>query len=169
MKYALIGCGRIAVNHVKAVVNNNLDFVAACDIVPENIDVLFDKTNYADRDKVARYADYKDMIARHPDLELIAIATPSGVHAEIALYCIDHGINLIIEKPMATGKSRSRWRFATVMPRVDANVVRLARIKLPYLNKHRIPKLLIRLPATQIFMAVGLFCFRYRSIKIPLA
>ena len=38
MKYALIGCGRIAVNHVKAAVNNNLDFVAACDIVPENID-----------------------------------------------------------------------------------------------------------------------------------
>ncbi len=101
MKYALIGCGRIAVNHVKAVVNNNLDFIAACDIVPANIDILFDKVNYADRDKVARYADYKEMIAAHPDLELIAIATPSGVHAEIALYCIDHGINLIIEKPMA--------------------------------------------------------------------
>lgn len=101
MKYALIGCGRIAVNHVKAVVNNNLDFVAACDIEPKNIDALFDKTNYADRDQVARYADYKEMIAEHPDLELIAIATPSGVHAEIALYCIDLGINLIVEKPMA--------------------------------------------------------------------
>lgn len=101
MKYALIGCGRIAVNHVKAVVNNNLDFVAASDIVPANIDVLFNKTNYTDGDKVARYADYKEMIAKHPDLELIAIATPSGAHAEIALYCIDHGINIIVEKPMA--------------------------------------------------------------------
>lgn len=103
MKYALIGCGRIAVNHVKAVVNNNLEFVAACDIEPKNIDVLFDKakTNYTDRDKVDCYADYKEMIAKHPDLELVAIATPSGSHAEIALYCIDHGINLIIEKPMA--------------------------------------------------------------------
>lgn len=101
MKYALIGCGRIAVNHVKAVVNNKLEFVAACDIVPENIDALFDKTNYADRDKVSRYVDYKEMITEHPEIELIAIATPSGVHAEIALYCIDHGINLIIEKPMA--------------------------------------------------------------------
>lgn len=101
MKYALIGCGRIAVNHVKAIVNNKLDFLAACDIVPENIDALFDKTNYADRNKVARYVDYKEMIKEHPEIELIAIATPSGVHAEIALYCIDHGINLIIEKPMA--------------------------------------------------------------------
>ena len=32
MKYALIGCGRIAVNHVKAVAANNLEFVAMCDI-----------------------------------------------------------------------------------------------------------------------------------------
>lgn len=44
MKYALIGCGRIAVNHIKAVVNNKLDMVAVCDIVPENIDILFNKT-----------------------------------------------------------------------------------------------------------------------------
>ena len=33
--------------------------------------------------------------------ELVGIATESGVHAEIALYCIDHGVNVIIEKPMA--------------------------------------------------------------------
>lgn len=101
MKYALIGCGRIAVNHVKAAVNNELDFVATCDIELKNIDILFDKTRYIDRERVARYSDYKDMIAERPEIELIAIATPSGSHAEIALYCIDHGINLIIEKPMA--------------------------------------------------------------------
>lgn len=99
MKYALIGCGRIAVNHIKAVVNNNLDMVAVCDIVPENINILFEKTGYNKDAK--RYTDYKEMISDSPDLELIAIATESGVHAEIALYCIDHGINVIIEKPMA--------------------------------------------------------------------
>ena len=101
MNYALIGCGRIAVNHVKAVVNNNLNFIAACDLVPENIDILFDKTSYADRDKVQRYTDYKKLVDEHPELDLIAIATSSGDHAKIALYCIDHGINVIIEKPMA--------------------------------------------------------------------
>lgn len=99
MKYALIGCGRIAVNHIKAVVNNNLDMVAVCDIVPENINILFEKTSYNKDAK--RYTDYKEMISDSPELELISIATESGVHAEIALYCIDHGINVIIEKPMA--------------------------------------------------------------------
>lgn len=101
MKYALIGCGRIATNHVKAVLNNKLNFVAACDIETANIETLFAKYNIENDKSIARYTDYKQMIAEHPDLELVAIATSSGVHAEIALYCIDHGINVIIEKPMA--------------------------------------------------------------------
>lgn len=99
MKYALIGCGRIAVNHIKAVTNNNLDMVAVCDVVPDNIDILFEKTGYQGQPR--RYTDYKVMIGENPDLELIAIATESGIHAQIALYCIDHGIHIIIEKPMA--------------------------------------------------------------------
>jgi len=99
MKFALIGCGRIAVNHIKAVVNNDLDMVAACDLIPGAIDALFEKTGYTRPAK--RYTDYKTMIAENPDLELVAVATESGVHAEIVLYCIDHGINVIVEKPMA--------------------------------------------------------------------
>ena len=46
MKYALIGCGRIAVNHIKAVVENNIDMVAACDIKLDKIDQLVEKTKY---------------------------------------------------------------------------------------------------------------------------
>lgn len=99
MKYALIGCGRIAVNHIKAAVNNNLEIVAVCDIVPENIDVLFERTDY--KKQVDRYSDYKVMLEKHPEIELVAIATSSGVHAEIALYCIGKKINVIIEKPIA--------------------------------------------------------------------
>lgn len=101
MKYALIGCGRIATNHVKAVINNKLEFVAACDTVSENIENLLAKHDLHNDKSIKRYSDYKKMIEEHPELELVAIATPSGIHAEIALYCIDHGINVIIEKPMA--------------------------------------------------------------------
>ena len=101
MKYALIGCGRIAVNHVKAVLNNQLEFVAACDTELENIESLLAKQNLHQDSSIARYTDYKKMIEEHPEIELAAIATPSGMHAAIALYCIDHGINVIIEKPIA--------------------------------------------------------------------
>lgn len=101
MKYALIGCGRIAVNHVKAAVNNKLDFIAACDLVQGNIELLFDKTNYPYRERVKCYSDYREMINQNPEIDLVAIATSSGAHAKIALYCIEHGINVIIEKPIA--------------------------------------------------------------------
>lgn len=99
MKYALIGCGRIAVNHIKAVINNKLDMVAVCDVDLNKIDILFEKTKY-DRNPEC-YKDYRKMLAEHPEIELVAIATESGSHAEIALYCIDKGINVIVEKPMA--------------------------------------------------------------------
>lgn len=99
MKYALIGCGRIAVNHISAAKNTNLEIVALCDIVPEHIDNLLKKVGNIDN--IERFDDYKEMIEHHPELELISIATESGSHAEIALYCINKGINVIIEKPIA--------------------------------------------------------------------
>lgn len=101
MKYALIGCGRIATNHVKAVLNNKLEFIAACDVEVENIESLLAKHDLQNDKSIKRYSDYKKMITEHPELELVAIATSSGAHAEIALFCIEHGINVIIEKPMA--------------------------------------------------------------------
>lgn len=100
MRYALIGCGRIATNHVKAVINNGLKFIAACDVETEQIEALLAKHGLEKDTSIKRYSDYKKMIEEN-ELDLVAIATESGVHAEIALYCIDHGINCIIEKPIA--------------------------------------------------------------------
>ena len=101
MKYALIGCGRIATNHVKAALLNNLEFVAACDLKIENIEQLLEKHGLEENKSIEKYTDYRRMIEEHPELDLVAIATSSGSHAEIALFCIDNGINVIIEKPMA--------------------------------------------------------------------
>ena len=105
INYALIGCGRIATNHVKAVINQKLRFVAACDLVLENIETLLAKHDLAENSEILRYTDYKKMLAEHPEINLVAIATSSGNHAEIALYCIEHGIHVIIEKPMAMSLS----------------------------------------------------------------
>ena len=101
MKYALIGCGRISTNHIKAAVANNLEIIAVCDVLPVRMEEVLSKHGLEKDETIARYTDYKKMIAAHSDLQLISIATESGLHAEIALYCIDHGINVIIEKPMA--------------------------------------------------------------------
>ena len=100
MRYALIGCGRIATNHMKAAVNNQLEISAVCDVVPEHMEVLLAKHELQNDMSILRYTDYRSMIQEvKPDL--VSLATESGIHAEIALFCIDHGVHVIIEKPMA--------------------------------------------------------------------
>jgi len=100
MNYALIGCGRIATNHMKAAINNKLNIVAVCDVLPEAMEALLAKHGLEKDASIKRYTDYKQMIAEN-DLALVSIATESGIHAKIALHCIDCGVNVIIEKPMA--------------------------------------------------------------------
>ncbi len=100
MKYVLIGCGRIATNHIKAAVNNNLEIAAVCDIFPEKMEELLIKHELENNRSIKRYTDYTEMV-EEINPELASIATESGSHAEIALNLIDKGVNLIIEKPMA--------------------------------------------------------------------
>lgn len=100
MRYALIGCGRIATNHMKAALKNQLEIGAVCDILSSKMEELLSKHELEKDATIKRYTDYKEMI-QEVNPELVSIATESGIHAEIALYCIDHGVNVIIEKPMA--------------------------------------------------------------------
>jgi len=97
MRYALIGCGRISPNHIEAAKNNNLNFVAMCDIIPE---VMKEKSERFELEAVRRYTDYHELLEQEKP-ELVAIATESGKHAAIALDCIAAGCHVIIEKPIA--------------------------------------------------------------------
>jgi predicted dehydrogenase len=100
MKYALVGCGRISKNHIIAAKKNDLEIVAVCDINPDNMEHVLELNRLENDSNIKRYTDYKQMIEEtHP--QLVSIATESGKHADIALYCIDNNINVIIEKPMA--------------------------------------------------------------------
>ena len=97
MKYALIGCGRISPNHIEAAKNNNLEFVAMCDVLPE---VMQEKSEHFGLETVHKYTDYEELFKKEKP-ELVAIATESGKHAAIALDCIAAGCHVIIEKPIA--------------------------------------------------------------------
>lgn len=100
MKYALIGCGRIAKNHIKAALNNGLEIVAVCDSNKKHMEEFLEMNEFTAKSGILCYCNYDEMLdAAKP--ELVSIATMSGLHAEIALACIDRGIHVIIEKPMA--------------------------------------------------------------------
>lgn len=100
MKYALIGCGRISTNHIKAAMNNQLEIVAVCDVVKEHMGQVLLKHGLEQDNTIKRYTDYHDMLKEN-NIDLVSIATESGLHGQIALDCIRHGIHVIIEKPMA--------------------------------------------------------------------
>ncbi|NBH19848.1 gfo/Idh/MocA family oxidoreductase [Clostridiaceae bacterium] len=102
MKYALIGCGRISTNHIKAALENGLEIVGICDVVPDRMQALLEKHNLLKDTTIERFTDYRRMIAEVKP-QLVSIATESGLHGEIALFCIEQGVHVIIEKPMAMG------------------------------------------------------------------
>lgn len=98
MRYVLIGCGRISPNHIVAAQNNGLEIAAICDIQSECMKDKILKFKLAASTKC--YTDFREMIETEKP-EIVAICTESGKHAEIALFCIEHGCNCIIEKPIA--------------------------------------------------------------------
>lgn len=101
MNFALIGCGRIAANHIEAARNNGLNIAALCDIDLKQCEKLCEKCAIKDDyPKIQFYDNHREML-KNEDLDMVAIATSSGAHAEIALDCLGCDINTLVEKPMA--------------------------------------------------------------------
>lgn len=97
LHYALIGCGRIAPNHIAAAIENNLHIAALCDIDAPLAAALAVRFSLGD---VPIYTDHKRMLGDIAPA-LCAVATESGSHARIALDCIAAKSHVIVEKPMA--------------------------------------------------------------------
>lgn len=98
LNYAIIGCGRISRNHIASAIENGLNIVALCDLSYENMIKLHSEFKLSDN--VELYVNYQDML-KDKTIDLIAICTDSGSHGKIAINCLNKGINLIIEKPIA--------------------------------------------------------------------
>jgi UDP-N-acetyl-2-amino-2-deoxyglucuronate dehydrogenase len=100
LRYALIGCGRIAMNHIYAYLDNrdDLELVALCDVNVDSARKLLETSEIKDQVKI--YESYTKMLDLEK-LDLVAITTISGTHAKIALECLNHKVSVIVEKPMA--------------------------------------------------------------------
>jgi predicted dehydrogenase len=93
--FAVIGCGRIAPNHGQAIVAlEDARLVAAADIIKERAEA------YCERFGGEPYRSYKEMLQR-PDIDVVCICTPSGMHAEIGVAAARAGKHVLVEKPMA--------------------------------------------------------------------
>lgn len=99
IRFALVGCGRIAANHFAAIEKHS----ERCELVGV-ADVDQRRAAEAARTTGARpYTSLTEMLAKC-DADAIIVATPSGLHPEQSIEIARAGRHVITEKPMAT-----RW------------------------------------------------------------
>jgi UDP-N-acetyl-2-amino-2-deoxyglucuronate dehydrogenase len=94
LKFAIIGCGRIADRHAEHINNLGL-LVATCDKVPEKAKELGEKFN------AQYYEDIDAMLKNEDDIDIVAICTPNGLHAEHTIKSLNAGFHVLVEKPMS--------------------------------------------------------------------
>ncbi len=107
-KLAIIGCGRISYKHVQAAIDNAqmIKLVACCDVIKGCAEKRAKEYAQAmgsvdvNAEIVVVYTDYKEMLDAE-NIDLVAICTESGYHAEISIYCMKKEKHVIVEKPMA--------------------------------------------------------------------
>lgn len=93
--FGVIGCGRIAPKHTESIkALAEAELLAVCDIVPARA------ADFAQKYNAEPYRDYRELLQRK-DIDVVTIATPSGIHAEIAMAAARAGKHVMVEKPMA--------------------------------------------------------------------
>lgn len=96
-KFALVGCGRISKNHLESISSGKIaaELAAVCDIDESRAKEKGEKY------KVPFYTDYHKMLEKHPEIDIVNIATPTGLHAKHVIDISKYGRHIIVEKPMA--------------------------------------------------------------------
>ncbi len=120
LRFALVGCGRIARNHFGALAQHadRCELVAVCDVDAAALD-------RAATDTGAVPFDNLDHMLERSDIDACIITTPSGLHPDQAVRVARAGRHVITEKPMAT-----RWEDAKRMVGAcDAAGVRMFVVK----------------------------------------
>ena len=97
LKFAVVGCGRVSENHLGALKSGLFPAVltAVCDIDEAKAKAKSEKYG------VPHYLDYHRMMAAHPDLDVVTVATPTGFHARHVIDLAVYGKHIVTEKPMA--------------------------------------------------------------------
>jgi UDP-N-acetyl-2-amino-2-deoxyglucuronate dehydrogenase len=94
LKFGIIGCGRIAQRHAEHIQKVGT-LVATCDIVIEKANDLANKYG------AKAYQSENDLLKSHPEIDVIAVCSPNGLHAVHTISALKTGFHVLCEKPMA--------------------------------------------------------------------
>ena len=120
IRFALVGCGRIAANHIGAINTHGerCELIDVCDVDSVRLADAVAKTG------AAGHSSLETMLA-DTRADCVVLASPSGLHSAQAIRVAEAGKHVMTEKPMAT-----RWQDGLAMVRAcDAADVRLFVVK----------------------------------------
>lgn len=97
---AIVGTGGIANLHVQGLLEfkDRCRIVALCDIYPEKAQAMKEKYGL---DGATVFANHEDMLSSGVKIDVVHVCTPPYVHASISIDCMNAGLNVLCEKPMA--------------------------------------------------------------------
>lgn len=94
LKFAIIGCGRIAERHAEQISRLG-NLTAVCDKIESKAQKL------GQQYEAKAYTDFNELLLREKKTDVISICTPNGLHAEHAIAAFRKGFHVLCEKPMA--------------------------------------------------------------------
>ncbi|MBI3584674.1 MAG: Gfo/Idh/MocA family oxidoreductase [Nitrospinae bacterium] len=99
IRFALVGCGRVAKNHFEAAekLKEYIELVSVCDIDPIALSGAVNQTGAEGFSNLTSLLD-------NSNADIIVLATPSGMHSAQTVQIAGTGRHVMTEKPMAT-----RW------------------------------------------------------------
>ena len=151
--FAIIGCGQISMRHAEQIKKYGR-IRAVCDANPQKADQM--AVLYHSR----AYYDIHEMLRSEGAIDVAAICTPNGLHAMHAIACLEHGMHVLCEKPMAiTVKDARNMIRAAIANHKKLFVVKQNRYNPPVAELKRI----LRENALGTIYSFQINCFWNRS------
>lgn len=94
VKFAIIGCGRIAKRHAEQIIKYG-KLVAVCDVIEEKAKTL------AHEYECKSYYSLDTLLQNEIEIDIVAICTPNGLHAAHSILCLNAKMHVLCEKPLS--------------------------------------------------------------------
>ena len=136
IKVGIIGTGWIAEAHVKAYQKcPDVEIVAAADLVPGKAEAFCERYGV---ENVKFYPSHKELIDAG-ECDAVSVCTYNATHAECTIYALEHGVSVLLEKPMCVTldeavaickaeKASNAVLSIGFQPRFDENMKMLKRV-----------------------------------------
>ena len=95
INFAVVGVGHIGKRHCNMILNNKESkLLSICDILPKN-KVINEELN-----NIPFYNDIEEMIYKHPEIDVVCICIPNGLHGEQSIELLNLDKHIVVEKPL---------------------------------------------------------------------